>query len=48
MQDQYHCMRTADGNWSVDYIGRVDEPNEDWAEVCPGLLAHEVVARYAW
>lgn len=34
MEDQYHCMRTADGGWAVDFIGRVDDPNEDWAEVC--------------
>lgn len=33
MEDQLHCMRTAAGDWAVDFIGRVDEPNEDWAEV---------------
>jgi hypothetical protein len=33
MEDQLHCMRTAGGDWAVDFIGRVDEPNEDWAEV---------------
>lgn len=33
MADQYHCMTTAGGDWAVDFIGRVDEPNEDWAEV---------------
>jgi hypothetical protein len=33
MEDQLHCMRTASGEWAVDFIGRVDEPNEDWAEV---------------
>jgi hypothetical protein len=33
MTDQYHCLRTAGGEWAVDFVGRVDEPNEDWAEV---------------
>ena len=33
MSDQYHCMRTAEGEWAVDFIGRVDEPDDDWAEV---------------
>jgi len=33
MEDQYHCLRTATGDWAVDYIGRVDEANTDWAEV---------------
>jgi hypothetical protein len=33
MADQFHCMTTAGGDWAVDFIGRVDEPNEDWAEV---------------
>lgn len=33
MEDQYHCMKTAEGGWAVDFIGRVDEPNEDWSEV---------------
>jgi hypothetical protein len=42
MEDQLHCMRTASGEWAVDFIGRVDEPNEDWAEVslCDGCC-HE-------
>ena len=39
MQDQYNCMKTADGGWAVDFIGRVDEPNEDWAEVRAWLSA---------
>eukprot|EP00775_Hariotina_reticulata_P010220 gene10220-10380_t len=33
MEDQYHCLRTATGEWAVDYVGRVDEANTDWAEV---------------
>jgi hypothetical protein len=33
MTDQYHCLHTHDGQWAVDFVGRVDEPNEDWAEV---------------
>lgn len=33
MADQFHCMRTAHGDWAVDFIGRVDQPNDDWAEV---------------
>jgi hypothetical protein len=36
MADQYHCMRTAQGDWAVDFIGRVDEPDEDWPEVRSG------------
>ena len=32
-------MKTADGGWAVDFIGRVDEPNEDWAEVRAWLSA---------
>lgn len=31
--DQFHCMRTAEGGWAVDFIGSVDQPNDDWAEV---------------
>lgn len=37
MTDQYHCMRTAEGNWAVDFIGRVDRANEDWVKVCVWL-----------
>jgi hypothetical protein len=40
MTDQYHCMRTAEGDWAVDFIGRVDEPDEDWAEVSSYTLAY--------
>ncbi|KAF6265099.1 hypothetical protein COO60DRAFT_1624003 [Scenedesmus sp. NREL 46B-D3] len=40
MEDQLHCMRTAEGDWAVDFIGRVDEPNEDWAEVLKTLNAN--------
>ncbi|KAF8062111.1 hypothetical protein HT031_004371 [Scenedesmus sp. PABB004] len=39
MTDQAHCMRTAGGDWAVDFVGRVDEPNEDWAEVVRELNA---------
>ena len=34
--DQYHCMITEGGEWAVDYIGRVEQFNEDWAEVGAG------------
>lgn len=37
-------MRTADGGWAVDFIGRVDDPNEDWDEVRPD----SVDAPVAW
>jgi hypothetical protein len=33
MMDQFHCMVTAEGNWAVDYIGRVESANEDWKDV---------------
>eukprot|EP00882_Tetradesmus_deserticola_P027789 GHRQ01030916.1.p2 GENE.GHRQ01030916.1~~GHRQ01030916.1.p2 ORF type:complete len:106 (+),score=25.18 GHRQ01030916.1:413-730(+) len=33
IEDQLHCMRTAGGGWAVDFIGRVDEPSEDWQQV---------------
>lgn len=33
MMDQYHCFRTASGTWAVDFIGRVEHTNEDWAQV---------------
>lgn len=38
MEDQYHCMKTAEGGWAVDFIGRVEEPNDDWAEVSRSLM----------
>jgi hypothetical protein len=33
MMDQFHCMVTAEGNWAVDYIGRVESANDDWKDV---------------
>ena len=33
MMDQYHCFRTATGKWAVDFIGRVEHTNDDWAKV---------------
>ncbi|KAI8473635.1 MAG: hypothetical protein J3K34DRAFT_518755 [Monoraphidium minutum] len=33
MMDQYHCLVTDTGDWAVDYIGRVEHLNDDWAEV---------------
>eukprot|EP00775_Hariotina_reticulata_P011105 gene11105-11259_t len=33
MIDQLHCMVTDKGEWAVDFIGRVEETNADWAEV---------------
>jgi hypothetical protein len=37
MMDQLHCMVTAEGDWAVDYIGRVESANEDWKEVITEL-----------
>lgn len=51
MIDQVHCLTTAAGEWAVDFIGRVDEPNEDWAEVragaqsLQGLGSRELLSR---
>lgn len=36
MMDQYHCMVTSEGQWAVDYIGRVESANEDWKDVSGG------------
>jgi hypothetical protein len=36
MMDQFHCMVTAEGNWAVDYIGRVESANDDWKDVSAG------------
>eukprot|EP00878_Enallax_costatus_P016190 GHUV01016980.1.p1 GENE.GHUV01016980.1~~GHUV01016980.1.p1 ORF type:complete len:360 (+),score=69.06 GHUV01016980.1:529-1608(+) len=33
MMDQHHCMVTETGDWAVDFVGRVENANEDWAEV---------------
>jgi hypothetical protein len=33
MMDQFHCMVTAEGDWAVDYIGRVESANDDWKDV---------------
>jgi hypothetical protein len=44
MLDQYHCLTAANGSWAVDFIGRVDEPNEDWSEARIPVLACTVLA----
>jgi hypothetical protein len=57
MIDQLHCMVTDKGEWAVDFIGRVEETNADWAEVrsfgrlymfdqVPKLLRHYVITSY--
>jgi hypothetical protein len=33
MIDQYRCFRTAHGGWSTDFIGSVENANEDWRVV---------------
>lgn len=53
MIDQVHCLTTAAGEWAVDFVGRVDGPNEDWAEVravahsLQGFGGREVLSRQA-
>jgi hypothetical protein len=32
-------MITADGKWAVDFIGRVEQANEDWAQVVKEINA---------
>eukprot|EP00879_Flechtneria_rotunda_P022930 GHRR01024236.1.p1 GENE.GHRR01024236.1~~GHRR01024236.1.p1 ORF type:complete len:277 (+),score=44.30 GHRR01024236.1:794-1624(+) len=33
MMDQYHCMITPTGEWAVDFLGRVEQGDEDWKMV---------------
>ncbi|WIA09571.1 hypothetical protein OEZ85_008963 [Tetradesmus obliquus] len=37
MMDQFHCMVTSEGQWAVDYIGRVESANEDWKDVLAAI-----------
>ena len=34
LMDQDHCFRTAAGKWAVDFIGRAEELQSDWNQVC--------------